>query len=134
LVDRGAQQVSAEFGLELALANQVLDTVGVLTDQPRFQVLFERGDYRVRLVLVVRRSDSSEAGLAGDDLQENAAVAPAPAGGDDLDVFDGKWRHAFGCAVGGLMRRCQRRCQLSPQQATRKLSTVHVFSGQAGKR
>ena len=85
----------APVGAEMAALPEVFDLLGVLADEVRGEMLFESGDDGVGLEVVAGRADAVEAGFAGDDLDEDPAIAAARAGGDDFDVLDGKRREAF---------------------------------------
>src|SRR5258708_19846218 len=65
VVDRTTAPVRAE----VSALPQVFNTVGIPTDQPRFEVLLERGRHGIRLIAVVRRPNALEASLAGAALE-----------------------------------------------------------------
>src|ERR1035437_6302771 len=122
LVDRSPPPVSAE----VRALPQVLDSVGILADEPRFQVLFESSGDGESLVIVVRRSNSVESRFAGYDFQEDPAVIPSATGSDHFDILDGQRRQSSKAVLVIVGRR--RRHHGSGQQSLEKVSALHFSS------
>ena len=122
VVDRSVAPVRLEMG---ALP-KVFDAVGIFADDPGFEVLLEGGDYGLRLIVVVGRSDAVESRLARDYLEEYPAVVPSGAGRDHLDVFDGERRQTLGPAPDFL--RGGHREGWCGENSLDQISTIHVPS------
>ena len=99
IVHRSATPVRAH----LRALPEVLDTIRVFAQQPRFQMIFQRRDDGHGLEMVVGRTDSVKARFAGDDLQEYPAILAAAVRLNHLDVFDGE-RGVAVDAPGVLLR------------------------------
>src|SRR5258708_36992551 len=82
---------------------QVFDSVRIFPDQPRFQMIFQSGNYGHGLVVIVGRTDAINARLAGDDLEENPTIMAAPVGGDNLAILDSERRQSIG-SVSNFLR------------------------------
>jgi hypothetical protein len=110
-------------GLEVRALPEVADPRRVLADQPGLQMMFERGDDRLGLVIIVGRADAVKAGFRGDDLEEDPAIVRAAAGGDHFDVFDGERRQTVfpACGLLGNSGRNYWRCE----QGLGETATVH---------
>jgi hypothetical protein len=85
---------------------EILNTIGILPDEPRLEMGFQCGNDGSSLVFVIGAANAIKARLACDDLEENPTVAASSAGRDDLYVFDGEPGQAV-CAAGDLLRPCR---------------------------